>query len=592
MVGESSSSGPHVQFVTPPDNPAESTSSATQDVPVEGPSVDTDPLDVNATSESPVGPSQGSYWGTPWSRLPSEMVFRFASGGDPVLGDDTPADIELLSAADQDSEGPQVDSEPLVPSPAGGFQFADLPPGAQRGGPSVIPPGRRSRGPQRQLQSSAESRSEIADLYILDKDWSGWYAASNAFGEVWKKIHSEPDQWPAGYKVFDRKLYFREKLCIPEDILRDVLRAHHEWLGHLGNDRLSLEVDRRYELPSGYDLRKVLQNIKRHCLVCQACDRPNWASKGRLAMTPIPERFMASVCLDVFSMPIVEWQGAFYDAFLMCVDRHSGWMIVKPTRKAGLTGEKAAHLLLDSTWGEVGVPTVVTSDQGSQFVSQWWLTMCARLGIRTAFSQSHRPQANGRAEVAGRVLQDILRKLLIVQDINWVEALPSALRIHHDTPDPISRLSPYEIVFGRQRSMGGLPRSTPHECMGASDWLDRMKEVDVQVAAALNAAHSDLQETLNTRRRDRPHYQVGEWVWYIRPRAVGGVKLQSWWQGPFKVVERVGERSYKLRTHQGEVFDAHSDQLKPCVWEEPKSPGVTMRYPPDRTDDSQPPRDE
>ena len=407
-----------------------------------------------------------------------------------------------------------------------------------------------------------------------------------------EKIQSDPDQWPEGYKVFDRKLYFREKLCVPEDILRDVLRAHHEWLGHIGNARLCLDVDRRYVIPAGYDLRKMLQVVKRHCIVCQACDRPTTATKGKLAMTPIPDRFMASVCLDVFSMPIVELQGAFYDAFLMCVDRHSGWMIVKPTTKTGLTGERAAHLLLDSTWGEVGVPTLVTSDQGSQFVSQWWLTMCARLGIRSAFSQSHRPQANGRAEVAGRVLQDILRKLLIVQDINWVEALPSALRIHHDTPDPISKLSPYEIVFGRQRSLGGLPRTTPHECMGASDWLDRMRGIDIQVATALNEAHAELEKQVNRRRPERLVYHTNDWVWYMRPRAVGGVKLQTWWQGPFRVVERVGERSYRLRTQQGEIFDAHADQLKPYEWDEPETPGTELRYPPVQTPDSDRPREE
>ena len=141
-------------------------------------------------------------------------------------------------------------------------------------------------------------------------------------------------------------------------------------------------------------------------------------------MTPIPERFMASVCLDVFIMPIATWEGSHYDAFLLCVDRHSGWMVAKPTQKSGLSGENAAHLMLDATWGEVGVPSVITSDQGPQFVSQWWQTMCSRLGIRCAYSQSHRPQANGRAEVAGRVLHDVLRNILVDHDLNLVEALP------------------------------------------------------------------------------------------------------------------------------------------------------------------------
>ena len=168
----------------------------------------------------------------------------------------------------------------------------------------------------------------------------------------------------------------------------------------------------------GHDMRKILQLVRKNCLVCQACDRPNWALKTHIAMTPIPERFMASVCLDVFSMPQAKWDDQIYDAYILCVDRHSGWILAKPTTKSGLTGEKAAHLLLDTTWGEIGIPTTVTSDQGAQFVSQWWLTMCARLGIRAAFSQSHRPQANGRAEVAGRVLNNVLRKIVNAMGIS------------------------------------------------------------------------------------------------------------------------------------------------------------------------------
>ena len=71
-------------------------------------------------------------------------------------------------------------------------------------------------------------------------------------------------------------------------------------------------------------------------------------------------------------------------------------MLARPTLKEGLTGEKAVHLLLDGGWGEVGIPAVITSDQGVQFTSQFFRTICARLGARQAFSQVYRPQANGK----------------------------------------------------------------------------------------------------------------------------------------------------------------------------------------------------
>ena len=112
--------------------------------------------------------------------------------------------------------------------------------------------------------------------------------------------------------------------------------------------------------------------------------------------------------------------------------------------------------MLDGLWDPFGIPSVITSDRGSQFISSWWRTLCARLGVRVAYSQAHRPQANGRAEAAVHQVKSVLRKLHAEQGINWVEALPRALRIHHDLVGATG-ISPYEIVFGRPRPLGGIP---------------------------------------------------------------------------------------------------------------------------------------
>ncbi len=134
-------------------------------------------------------------------------------------------------------------------------------------------------------------------------------------------------------------------------------------------------------------------------------------------MTPIPEAPLISVCVDIFSLPEVEWEVNTYDAAVFCVDIHR-WMIAQLSQYKGLTAEKFAHLLLDGGWTHFGVPSVVTSDQGSQFAGQWFQTMCARLGIREAFSQAYHPQANGRAEVAGKQLIECLRKIHAEKEFN------------------------------------------------------------------------------------------------------------------------------------------------------------------------------
>ena len=72
---------------------------------------------------------------------------------------------------------------------------------------------------------------------------------------------------------------------------------------------------------------------------------------------------------------------------MVCFDRLSGWIIARPCRMLVFTAEMAANLVIENGWDTFGIPSVITSDQGSQFVGQWWKTMCARLGIRHAYCQ-------------------------------------------------------------------------------------------------------------------------------------------------------------------------------------------------------------
>ncbi len=208
--------------------------------------------------------------------------------------------------------------------------------------------------------------------------------------------------------------------------------------------------------------------------------------------------------------------------------------------------------------------------------------MCQRLGIRQAFSQAYRPQANGRAEVAGKMLQGILRKIAQneLRSFNWVEALPRVIRIHHDTFDPLLGCTPHQLMFGRERNLGGLPTAAKVECRDAAEFFDEMADLDQKVADVINEAHRRMAETVNSRRQSRPPYHIGDWVFVRRPKKVGGTKLETWWRGPFKVLERQGEDSYVIQDSMAGPLAVHADQLKFCVWDELSGEGVPLHYPP------------
>ena len=114
--------------------------------------------------------------------------------------------------------------------------------------------------------------------------------------------------------------------------------------------------------------------------------------------------------------------------------------------------------------------------------------MSAKLGIHQTFSQPHRRRANGRAERAGQQLLSVLKKLYMEDGVNWVEALPRALRIHHDMCGE-GGLSPFQIMFGRERTVQGIPYTPERECEDAEQFFSRMEQIDHLVSRALEKAH-------------------------------------------------------------------------------------------------------
>ena len=325
---------------------------------------------------------------------------------------------------------------------------------------------------------------------VLEEDWDYMYQRCPTW-ECWWKICTgqEDGEWPDQVKLHQGKMYSKERLCVPEGLVLRVMQAVHRQSGHLGVDRLYEECQRRFALPTFGNLRKLCRKVKKACAICAQNDPPSRRRYGKISRFPVPMRIWDSVAMDIFDMPSETFQGQRFDAMVVCVDRHTGWIIAIPTQRVGLTAEKVANLMCQK-WMDMGggIPSVTTSDRGPQFVGAWFTGMCARLGIRQAFSQAYRPQANGRAERAGRQVLDWLAKLTAEEGLGWVEALPVMLRQYHDAVGEAGH-SWYEIVLGRARNLPGIPREPPPECEDVQAFFDGQEMVAEKVAKVLNHKH-------------------------------------------------------------------------------------------------------
>ena len=68
-----------------------------------------------------------------------------------------------------------------------------------------------------------------------------------------------------------------------------------------------------------------------------------------------------------------------------------------------------------------GVSKTIVLDRDVKFLSYFWKTLCAKLGIKLLFCTAYHPQTDGQMEVTNRTLSALLRVLIKGNIKEWEE---------------------------------------------------------------------------------------------------------------------------------------------------------------------------
>jgi transposase InsO family protein len=73
-----------------------------------------------------------------------------------------------------------------------------------------------------------------------------------------------------------------------------------------------------------------------------------------------------------------------------------------------INAEGTALLFLKEVWKHHGMPQVVLSDRGSQFIARFMCKLYKLLGIKLAMSTAYHPQTDGQTECINQELEGYL----------------------------------------------------------------------------------------------------------------------------------------------------------------------------------------
>jgi transposase InsO family protein len=130
-------------------------------------------------------------------------------------------------------------------------------------------------------------------------------------------------------------------------------------------------------------------------------------------------------------------------SFLLGSGKISAWI---PSCNA----KKYAEIYLDQIIRLHGVPKIIISDRGAQFIAHFWDQLQHSLGTKLIRSSAYHPQTDGQTERINQILEDMLRAYVIQYDKNWDKCLALAKFSYNNSYQSSLKMAPFEALYGRR----------------------------------------------------------------------------------------------------------------------------------------------
>lgn len=215
------------------------------------------------------------------------------------------------------------------------------------------------------------------------------------------------------YCLIDNKLYRRALVepllkCVNQDEARTVMTEVHLGIcgDHLAGKNMALKIIRHgVYWPT---MRQDCENFTRCCEPYQkygsVSHRPSVSFNPMTTLCPF---YMWGIDL-VGLLPKSSKQCKF---IIVAVDYFTKWVESKPL--AMIREIEAVNFFMEQIVFRFGVPRVVSTNNGSQFIGERWTNTMSELDIHHVKASVAYPQANGQVEITNKAILQGLKKRLL-----------------------------------------------------------------------------------------------------------------------------------------------------------------------------------
>ena len=364
----------------------------------------------------------------------------------------------------------------------------------------------------------------------------------------------------------------RPRALLPSSLRKEIMQAAHghQLAGHQGANRTAERIREQFWWPAlDADVARFVQT----CTTCQATSNKDAHHQPQYENFPLAQGPNHRLHVDLFG-PIKDKEGG-QRYVLGMTDAFTKILRLKALRTK--TADEVAKAIWTDWMAIYGVPKVIVSDQGREFVNQLQKTILDLLQVQHRTTTPYHPVCNQMQEHQNKQLAHYLRCALHDakrSSIDWEYYLPALMLAHNTAVNKATKQAPFRTMFGYDARLPLWPDISevlqgkefelpPAEKDSLYGWLEARQRA--RKAAYDSQIHQrDTQEPPPA--APGPSFKARQLVWHrLHTTNEANKKFAPKWEKAI-IVERITQNTYKIKRTEAKrkkFVTVNGEHLKP-----------------------------
>src|SRR5258706_8996936 len=202
-------------------------------------------------------------------------------------------------------------------------------------------------------------------------------------------------------------------------------------------------------------------------------------------------------------------------AILVIVNHLTKQSLFIPTHDS-IDSLELAQLFLTHVFSKHGMPSHITSDRGSEFVSHFFQSLGKLLWMELHFTSGYHLEGDGQMERLNQVLEQYLWAYTNYQQDDWSSLLPLAEFAYNNATNEMTGVSPFFTNKGYHPSFTTEPNeqvSSPE----AQCFISDLDDLHTELKQSITRAQERYQKYADEHRSPAPPLKIGDRV-YVKAK--------------------------------------------------------------------------